>query len=316
MQSFPEFDIQLIQYVQGLGEWLLPPMKFFTVLGYPPPYFIILVLLCWCWNYKLGIRLTVLVGFSSALNDLLKIIFRAPRPYMIDERVMKLGNSDSFGMPSGHAQTAAMFWGYAAARHKALALRIAALLTIFFIGASRVYLGVHSPTQVLAGWGIGFALLGAFMLLEQKAVEWWNAQKAAFQIFLILDLAVLLVLLAFLKLYFYRDAAEFMYTTTRTHALSILGMASMLAGVGGGGVLFTRKYTISVQCSWWKQLLKTVVALGTLAAFIYMLLFAKTLEDQLIPVSLFLSSTGLIMGLWISFIAPLLFLKTGLFERR
>ena len=315
MRGFSEFDIRIIQQIQAFGEWLLPIMKFFTAWGYTPVYFMLIMLYCWCWDYRFGIRLAMFTGFSGALNDLLKIFFRAPRPYMVDERVMKYGTSKSFGMPSGHAQGAASFWGYFSAHTKSLVFRIAALLMIFFIGVSRIYLGVHSPLQVLSGWILGFGLVGIFLFLERKASGWWSAQRTSFQIFIILDMAVLLVLLALLKLYFYRDMTEFIYTTSRKHVLGIISMASLLAGIGVGGVLFTKKYQVSVQCSPGKQALKILIALCSLAGFLFFLVFAKTLQAQLIQVSLFLSVAGIFVGSWIAYFAPLLFLRFGLFEK-
>ena len=316
MQGISELDILIIEKIQNLGEWLLPLMKFFTAWGYPPAYFIMLILLCWCWNYTLGIRLTVFIGFSGALNELLKIFFHAPRPYMVDERVIKYGRSTSFGMPSGHAQVAASFWGYVLFRSKTLVPRSIALLMIFLIGVSRIYLGVHSPAQVLAGWLIGFVLVGLLMLLEQKASQWWQAQKTAFQIFMVLDLALLLVLLALLKLYLYRDTTDFIYNTTREHTRSILSMAFLLIGTGAGGILFTKKHKVSVQLSLGKQVLKIVIALCSLAAFVPALILVEKFRDHLIQVSLLSSSSGLLMGFWISYLAPILFLKIGLFEKR
>ena len=108
-----------------------------------------------------ALLLAVSVGGGSLASTLLKDIFARPRP----ELVAHLVEVRSLSFPSGHAMLSAVTFltlGALLARvqeHRSLkiyVLGLAATLTLL-VGASRVYLGVHWPTDVLAGWCLGAA---------------------------------------------------------------------------------------------------------------------------------------------------------------
>ena len=102
----------------------------------------------------------VVVG-GTILNLALKQIFAAPRPDLLPH--LDIVNSYSF--PSGHAAGNMIFFGAAAMLFSDRRVRVAAAGMIPLIGISRVWLGVHWPSDVAAGWieGLGWlALCGAW----------------------------------------------------------------------------------------------------------------------------------------------------------
>jgi len=105
-----------------------------------------------------------LIG-NSIIIQLLKQFYQRPRPELITPYLTE----HNFSFPSGHATVGTLAWLTLAAvairfvpRHSVRVFIVsAAIVLAIVIGASRVYLGVHWPSDVLAGWslGIGWASL-------------------------------------------------------------------------------------------------------------------------------------------------------------
>ena len=126
------------------------------------------------WGAAVGLLLTV-VG-AQLLNDVLKDWFQRTRPAPVDSLIP----AQAFSFPSGHAMVAAAFYlyiGYLAWRLLPGRWRIicAALLVLvaFLIGLSRLYLGVHYLTDVIAGYIAGIAwtdaiIIGGYMLRRRR----------------------------------------------------------------------------------------------------------------------------------------------------
>jgi undecaprenyl-diphosphatase len=115
------------------------------------------------------------------LNALLKEFFRRPRP----EVVPHLREVLSLSFPSGHAMTSAAVYLTLGALLSRIAERRAtkiycmvfAMLVTFMVGLTRVYLGVHYPTDVLAGWLVGLSWAFVCWIVE-RAVERRTGIKA------------------------------------------------------------------------------------------------------------------------------------------
>ena len=140
-------------------EWLATPMRLVTALGY---YWVVLPLLAAVvfifylkgWRLSATLLLVSTVG-SILLTTLLKGVFERARPELFDT-----GYTASFySFPSGHAALAVGFYGtltlILAYRLRWLGrwtVVVCGVLLVLLIGLSRLYLGVHYPTDVLAGF--------------------------------------------------------------------------------------------------------------------------------------------------------------------
>jgi undecaprenyl-diphosphatase len=120
------------------------------------------------------------VAGGAILSALLKAVFERPRP----ELVAHLVSVSSASFPSGHAMNSAVTYltlgSLLAKSEKSRPVRIylvsVAVFLTLLVGFSRIYLGVHWPTDVLAGWcvgstwAIGCSLLAQFFQ-ERRALE-------------------------------------------------------------------------------------------------------------------------------------------------
>jgi hypothetical protein len=152
-------------------------------------------LLFWCVDAGLGARFLFVVVGGDALGGLVKLAFHAPRPYWIGGQVKALAVEPSYGVPSTHALVSMAAWLLLARQvGRGWAWAVAALL-ILAIALSRLYLGVHFPHDVLAGWLIGLVALAVFWRAEPRAVAWLKSLPATgrYLVALILPAAVLLL---------------------------------------------------------------------------------------------------------------------------
>jgi membrane-associated phospholipid phosphatase len=126
-----------------------------------------------------GLILLALVG-SSASFSIIKLLVARPRPVLETARIVQGGLS----FPSGHAAVSAAFYGTVAyllarsAKHEAVKMVVglgAALLT-FLIGLSRIYLGVHYPSDVVAGW-----IAGLFWLVLVAVADYIWFQRSSIE---------------------------------------------------------------------------------------------------------------------------------------
>jgi membrane-associated phospholipid phosphatase len=159
MDFLISFGISFIVAFQSMGAWLEIPMKLFSFLGSEEFFIVFLPLIYWSVDTTLGLRLGFLLLFGTGFNEIAKLALHGPRPYWVSTNVRGLASETSFGVPSGHSQISAGFWGMVAANMRKVWVWILALLLILLIGLSRLYLGVHFPHDVLIGWALGFLIL-------------------------------------------------------------------------------------------------------------------------------------------------------------
>src|ERR687894_56843 len=154
------FDRSVLLWIDAHSpEWLDNPMRLITALGY---YWVVVPLLAVAvlafylkgWRLSATLLLVSTVG-SSLLTAVLKAVFGRARPEVLDS-----GYAASFySFPSGHATVAVGFYGaltlilaYRLRGFARWAVVVGGVSLVLLIGFSRLYLGVHYPTDVLAGY--------------------------------------------------------------------------------------------------------------------------------------------------------------------
>ncbi len=136
-----------------------------TYLGGEGVFLVVAILLLWCADKREGYYVLFTCYFGAAVNQFLKLLCRVPRPWVRDPDFTIVesarAGATGYSFPSGHTQNAVgMFGAYAAAKRQRRVFIVSAVL-IFLVGLSRMYLGVHTPADVLTSLGVGLLLTAA-----------------------------------------------------------------------------------------------------------------------------------------------------------
>jgi membrane-associated phospholipid phosphatase len=310
---------------QGLGDWLIAPMQFFSFLGSEDFFLIALPLVYWCINSEIGIRIGVMLLLSNGINGVFKMSIHGPRPFWVSDQVRALYlTSDivGFGIPSGHTEVATGIWGVAADGVKRTWAWVAASIVILLIGLSRIYFGVHFLHDVLFGWFLGGLTLWIFL-------KYWNPIAARLkkltmmnQILLAFAFSMAMILLAALIIFLSRDfvlPAEWIKNAARAGSeplapLSLTGMVSAMAtlfGLLAGVAWLAPRGGFQASGPAWKRALRYVVGLVGVAVFyIGLKLVFPEGEDLVALVFRYIRYT--LVGVWVSAGAPWVFVKLQL----
>lgn len=276
-------DSFLTEILQGTGDGLAPVMEFFTWLGYPQAYMILIAIIYWCIDRNLGLRLALFLPFVASINSILKQALHAPRPYWVDPEIKAIRVSNGFGMPSGHAQ-ASTAWIYAACLLKRKWFWVLAIAVVMMIGISRVYLGVHFPSQVAAGWLIGILVTIFYIRFEPVVIRGFMRLKYRNQLGIIFLVSMILLSLGIVFVILLKEwelPSEWIRNVTDDLAgrdetiLSSIGLHSVAGNVGGflgtgmGAVFSHRSGGFNTRGTWWIRVLRCLIGLS-LVLLIYL----------------------------------------------
>jgi membrane-associated phospholipid phosphatase len=186
MSDALQWGLDLIVSIQEFRGPLLDDIfRAITFLGEEEFFLLFIPLIFWCVNVGMGLRITVLLMLSGCLNVDLKDLFQQPRPFEYDASV-KVIDEVGYGLPSAHAQLSVVMWGMLASWIRKSWAWVVAVVLMLLVGSSRIYLGVHFPTQVLAGWSLGIVTLALYLGLHASIEKWLLELRLGQQIVLAL----------------------------------------------------------------------------------------------------------------------------------
>ena len=175
------FDTALTNFVRQLYPRWTP--FFLWVTQFANPWTVVVLFLALLFVLLYGKRyaeaawLTLgVVGIAGMFNPLIKLLFMRERPTL-----EHLVTEHSFSFPSGHSTASMVLYGTLILlapvffQHKYLRLSVQILLGAFIlaIGSSRVYLGVHFPSDIVGGFSLGLGwLLLSYPLYQQQRFVW------------------------------------------------------------------------------------------------------------------------------------------------
>ena len=145
---------------------------------------LILVTIYWCFDKKKGFAIFSSLFISLVTMQTLKAIIRAPRPFQVHPELIdadRIETATGYSFPSGHSTGASSFYFSIALLYNNIFIRIGCILLVVLVPLSRLYLGVHWPSDVLCGVIIG---LGVSTFLIPLFVRLFDDKKRVRRIYL------------------------------------------------------------------------------------------------------------------------------------
>ena len=151
--------------------------KAITYCGDAPVAILVLLLVYWCVDKRLGFAFGGTLLPANFSMNILKVIFRVPRPWVQypDELECILpSTATGYSFPSGHSTTSGALWGTTYTFSRKQWLKILSIILIILVPVSRVYLTCHWPMDVIVGTALG---LSFSLILSKKMYTLYDDEK-------------------------------------------------------------------------------------------------------------------------------------------
>lgn len=238
--------------IPGLNEFMLG----ITKLGEETAFLVIALIVFWCVDKRRGYYVMA-VGFAGTMaNQFLKLLCRIPRPWVRDPDFTILEQAreaaDGYSFPSGHSQCAVGTFGAIAASSRNKWMKGVCIALCVLVPLSRMYIGVHTPADVLVGSGMAVILVWLF---RRPILDGDRGMNVLIPVLTVLALGLVL----------YTSCWKFPEDVDADNLESGLKSAYTLLGcMLGIAVVYPvekRFVQFSTQAVWWAQILKAVLGL-------------------------------------------------------
>ena len=234
-------------------------MLLITSLGEETAFLAVAIITYWCLDKNRGYYLMTVGFIGTIFNQFLKLLCRIPRPWVKDpnftivEEAREAASGYSF--PSGHSQSAVGTFGGLAATVSNKALRILFIVIAVLVPFSRMYLGVHTPADVLVGSACSVAMIFGFRFMTKgKSIPMMFGVMGALAVGFI----------CFVEFFpFPADIDAHNYASGLKNAYTLSGC---ILGMAIAYFVDKKWVNFPVKAIWWAQILKTAVGLGLVLA--------------------------------------------------
>ena len=237
-------------------------MLLITQFGEETAFLVVALVLFWCVNKRTGYYVLSVGFIGTLLNQFMKLWFRVPRPWVLDSNFTILEQAreaaSGYSFPSGHTQSAVGTFGAIANTASKRWIRIAALIIAVLVPFSRMYIGVHTPADVLVAAGIAVALI---ILLKPL---FFNQEGKHVPVLLLGMLILAIGYMCFISFYPFPDNID-------THNLEsgVKNAYTLLGALLGLIVVYIadeKWLHFSTEAIWWAQIMKVAGGLVAVLA--------------------------------------------------
>lgn len=192
-----EWEVKLMEMIQKwMGDFFVSLASTLSAIGEEMVLIAILGFVYWCYDKKFGkaIGLTIVIG--TVINPLIKNVVIRRRPYFDHSGIdcLRLPNKKAemyditgqgYSFPSAHTLNTTVIYGCMAVYKKTKFFIILAIVMPLLIGFSRIALGAHYPTDVMAAWVLGVMIVFGFSFLAKKVQHKWKMYAVVYAISLL-----------------------------------------------------------------------------------------------------------------------------------
>lgn len=239
--------------VPVLNEFML----LITQFGEETAFLVAALVLFWCVDKYKGYYI-LSVGFVGTItSQFMKLWFRIPRPWVRDENFTILEQAreaaSGYSFPSGHSQSAVGTFGGIAYTTKNRWIRIAAIAIAVLVPVSRMYIGVHTPLDVIVGTAISIVLI---FVLKPLVLD---KHGKNLPILLVAMTALAAAYMCFVEFYpFPADVDAENLSSGIKNSYTLLGA---LVGFLVVYIVDEKWLNFSTKAVWWAQVLKVLIGL-------------------------------------------------------
>lgn len=273
---------------------------------------LICAIVYWCIDFKAGMYLFSLEGINVLISHLLKMIACVYRPWVLSDKIhpseLAVPFAKGYSCPSGHsAMSSSVLGGVAYLQRKKVPVCLLFICLFLLVGFSRMWLGVHTPQDVLSGFAIGLILI-----FSVNGIINWAEKKVNRYLYLagIIDIFAVLALIYICYFNSYRmdyidgqllvDPQKSIYLTFAVYSY-VLGLIN--------GCCFCRRY---FPFDPKQSSVKSRIVRGFIGSIITVVML-KYIVNHVILAGVDLSIAVLSMafaGLLVTLIYPVIFTKT------
>ncbi len=234
----------------GLNEFML----LITQFGEETAFLAAALIVFWCVDKQKGYYVMAVGFLGTMLNQIVKLACRVPRPWVLDPDFAILEQAREaaagYSFPSGHTQSSVGTFGCLAASTDKKWWRNVCILLAVLVGFSRMYVGVHTPADVLVGAGMACGLV---WLLKKPTLQGGHSQMKAV---IALMNAVAVVFLLYVSFWhFPADMDPHNMASGTKNAYTMIGC---LVGVAIVYLVDVKYLHFPVKAVWWVQIIKII----------------------------------------------------------
>ncbi len=197
MYNLHVHELTIIQAIQSIRTVFFDNLFYaLNIFDHDITYLIIIILVWYLISQRAGFHLLYLQIINIVLCLMLKNFFAQPRPYEIMPPLKIIG-THGYGFPSGAASGIVVSFGFIFFLLKPTHFfsKLCAIVMMLLVGLTRIYVGAHFPSDVLAGYLLGIILLSSYALLHKPIEQFLHAYTPFHQLIFHASFIACLILL-------------------------------------------------------------------------------------------------------------------------